>query len=498
MNDIDRDLERAGDDFRQAANTLSNQRWENMTAKRRTERRLWAVTIGAAAVLALGLPLVLLRGGTPQNSGFAGPGTTTTAVAQTSTTTTAVDQPLDSAPAVTVLVELSLEDPPHLLLEADGWEMVRYSEGTYQVEAGGKVEPQVFRLAGAGLGEPTLTASVFEFTDVIGWGAGEGAERIELDGRTISVIADFILPAGHAAGVEFDDGTLVVVGGFGMDRTAFIDATSSVALTETGDLLITPPTGYEQVSIPTTRTEIVTRREAQHRGPNGAGAEVRIWSGNLAEVEAQVLNRAVEALSVRTATIDDIPVAVTYHTEDLSRVFVVGGTDGYVIEIDFSSLGVNATDADLDALLSSIRLVDLATFETALPEGSVTTGSVESAVTEMLSDIPVPDGFDPSGLTATGERYQVGAQVVSAVTCAWLDQWVTATATGDTELADIAVAALSTSREWSILIEMEPQGGYSGVVWEYADAIAGDGTVIGGRVLTVEESYQAALGCTSD
>ena len=497
MSNIDRDLERAGDDFRQAANTLDSQTWGTMTAKRRTERRLWAVTIGAAAVLLLALPMIFFRGGASPDSGFAGPGTTTTVHTQPSETTMAVvEQPLDAETVVTVPVVMQLEDPPHLLLEADGWEMVRYSEMTYQpAEAGGKTEPLVFRPAGAGIGEPTLSAAVFEFTDVVGWSVGEGAERIELDGRTVSVMADFILPAGHAAGVEFDDGTFVVVEGFGMERGIFIDAISSVTIAETGELLITPPLGYEQVEVPVGRTEIVTRREAQHRGPNGAGAEVRIWSGNLAEVEAQVLNRALEARSVRTASIDKMPVAVTYHSDDLSRVFVVGGTDGYVIEIDFSLLGVNATDADLDALLSSIRLVDIATFEDALPEGSVTTGSVEAVVAEMLSDIPVPVGFDPSGLTATGERYQVGAQVVSAVTCSWIDQWVVATAAGDTELADIAVAALSTSREWSILIEMESQGGYSGVVWEYADAIAGDGTVVGGRVLTVEESYQAALGC---
>lgn len=54
---------------------------------------------------------------------------------------------------------------------------------------------------------------------------------------------------------------------------------------------------------------------------------------------------------------------------------------------------------------------------------------------------------------------------------------------------------MGASREWGILIEMSTEGEYPEVVWEYADAIAGDGTIVGGRVLTVEESYQAALGC---
>jgi hypothetical protein len=42
---------------------------------------------------------------------------------------------------------------------------------------------------------------------------------------------------------------------------------------------------------------------------------------------------------------------------------------------------------------------------------------------------------------------------------------------------------------------MATEGDFSLVVFEYADAIAGDGTVVGGRVLTVEESYRQAFGC---
>ncbi len=89
----------------------------------------------------------------------------------------------------------------------------------------------------------------------------------------------------------------------------------------------------------------------------------------------------------------------------------------------------------------------------------------------------------------------MGARVVGAVTCSWLDQWIDAAASGDSERQAEAVDALLSSKSWSILLEMDVDGDYPEVVWEYADAIAGDGTVIGGRVLTVEESYGPALGC---
>lgn len=57
--------------------------------------------------------------------------------------------------------------------------------------------------------------------------------------------------------------------------------------------------------------------------------------------------------------------------------------------------------------------------------------------------------------------------------------------------------ALATSRDWGILIEMSKERAFSDGVWEYADAIAGDGTVTQGMVLTVEESYGNAFDCPS-
>jgi hypothetical protein len=40
---------------------------------------------------------------------------------------------------------------------------------------------------------------------------------------------------------------------------------------------------------------------------------------------------------------------------------------------------------------------------------------------------------------------------------------------------------------------MDAEGDYPEVVWQYAEAVAGNGTIEAGKTLTVEESYQAAL-----
>lgn len=492
MRNIDAELERAGAEFRRAGEDLPDRRWDKTTPGGRAGRRLLAVTIGAAAVLLLAVPMLLFGGrASPDAVTDGAPGATSppASLAQTPTS----EEPSTSESAPPSQVESPLEDPPHLLLEAEGWDMVWYQEESYQPNRSD--EPLVFRPAGADFGASTFVAAIFEITDTIGWSAGEGAERVELDGRVVSIIADFILPAGHVAGVEFDDGTLIVVQGFGMDRASFVDAAKQITLTPAGDPMVIPPFGYEQVVLPAPHAETVTYRESVYEGPGAANAEVRIWSGTLADVELQVLNRAVEAQSVRPATIDGAAAVVAYHAANLHRVFVVGGDDGYVIEIDFNPFVDSATDADLDAILSQIRRVDLATFEAALPEGSVTSATVNAVVAEMLADMPRPAGLDPSDLGTTGDRYQVGAQVAGAVACGWLDQWVDATAAGDTEQAAAAADALATSHDWSILLEMQDQGAYPQVLWEYADAAADDGTVIGGRVLTVEESYQEALGC---
>ncbi|MEN8114643.1 MAG: hypothetical protein ABFS21_09670 [Actinomycetota bacterium] len=444
---------------------------------------LTAAAVAVAVVALIGVPMFLFGGNTS-------PDPTMIGAAPGVSTTTATTQP----PAVQPATPMILEDPPHLILEAEGWGMVRHFEDSYQAHRSGA--PLVFRPAGADIGTTTLAAAVFERSETIGWSAGEGAERIELDGRVVSIKADSILQSGHLAGVEFDEGTLVVVRGFEVDRERFAEAAAQVTLTSDGGPVVVPPPGFERVELPAPYAGAVTYRESTYEGPEGARAEVRIWSGTAADFEVQVLNRGIDGRSVRPTTIDGAPAVIAYHSDSLERVFVVGGDDEYVIEIDLNPLFGNATDADLDAILAQIRKVDLATFEAAMPEGSVASGEVSGVVDEMLADVPLPPGFDTSFLSATGDRYHVGANVVGNVACAWIEQWIEATAEGDVKRAEEAAAALATSHDWSILREMQQQGAYPEVLWEYADAVAGDGTVMGGRILTVEESYAQALGCS--
>jgi len=440
MRDLDRELQQSGAEFRQAGGGLADHPWDKTEAGRRSRRQLMVAIAAATAIVGIGALSLLALEQEPSpdvsaigESAAAAKSSEGGQGAPASKETT----PGEDSSASTPLPPMEFEDPPHLILETEGWDLKSYSEETYEPYRSGT--PLVFRPPTERLDGPTLVVERFEVTETQGWSAGEGAEQIKLDGRTVSIMDAAVLPLGHGAGVEFDDGTLVVLAGFALDRADFVEAARSVTLDPSGSPVVIPPPGFSPVDLPPYFEEKVTYRQGAYSGPDGADAEVRIWSGTAADLEQDSLSRAMEATVVRGTTIDGVEGLIANHSNDGSRFFVVGGDDGFVIEVDVSARqGAGMSDADLDAI------------------------------------------------------------VAGAVICAWLDQWIDATATGDADGAQEAVAGLATSRDWAILIEMEAQGGFAQVVWEYADAIAGDGTITGGKTSTVTETYQQVLGCVPE
>lgn len=124
-----------------------------------------------------------------------------------------------------------------------------------------------------------------------------------------------------------------------------------------------------------------------------------------------------------------------------------------------------------------------------------------AAVRQYIDDIPLPPGFDTTSVQEgpVEHWYQIGADTVGAVACGWIDYWIDASTAGDETAIQQAVDAMAASREWNILNQMSSEGAFHEIVYEYAEAIATDGTVPGGyetpERLTVEESYVQALGC---
>jgi hypothetical protein len=209
----------------------------------------------------------------------------------------------------------------------------------------------------------------------------------------------------------------------------------------------------------------------------------------------------------------DLLVEDRKHSSDLSSSAPVAGTEAQVFRYegsnDFVAIwvqgdhalelrGIAASVEEFEAVLASLHEVDVDTWLSAMPESVIKPGTRAEVVDEMLADIPLPEGFDVEALKegdSVRDRYQLGAVVSGAVACAWLDRWVAATHAGDNTAARTAADAMATSHGWTILQQMNQDGDYPEVLWEYADAMAANAPIVGGRELTTDESYAAALGC---
>lgn len=181
----------------------------------------------------------------------------------------------------------------------------------------------------------------------------------------------------------------------------------------------------------------------------------------------------------RTSVVEVLGHEATIYADERSgkAVTALWREDGRTIEVS-----VNPTKVDrFRSYLAELRRVDVDTWLTALPAGLIRKAESQASIDGMLEGIPLPDGFDVSSLKQVEERegrYDLGALVSERIVCAWLDQWVAATAAGDKVKEVEALDALRSTHDWPILLELEDQGGWSGVVWTWADrAIAGDRSV---------------------
>jgi hypothetical protein len=91
-----------------------------------------------------------------------------------------------------------------------------------------------------------------------------------------------------------------------------------------------------------------------------------------------------------------------------------------------------------------------------------------------------------SGRAVTIVGYQFGAAVIGNVTCAWLQDYVTARTTGDEAGMKAVDAAMSTSRKWKVLQQMQKQGDYPWMLWTLAERVAKHQDV---------GKYRTTLGC---
>lgn len=155
---------------------------------------------------------------------------------------------------------------------------------------------------------------------------------------------------------------------------------------------------------------------------------------------------------------------------------------------------------DRDAFLTVVASItvseDVAAWEATLPAGTISSTARADAVTALLSDVPIPDGFDVAALQAgpPSMRYYLATDVLGAVACRWMDIWANQPGS---PAAEQAKAALATTHQWHGLNDIAADGGYSSVLWQYADAMAtGDpSSASSDDKSNLAQSYVSALGC---
>ena len=160
--------------------------------------------------------------------------------------------------------------------------------------------------------------------------------------------------------------------------------------------------------------------------------------------------------------------------------------------MEFRGMGLD--EATYRQLLGQLRMVGLEDYELALPDRYVTKAERREAAVEMLAGITevsgagLPGGQTPTLESAEQDPYHLGADVTAEYTCAWLGEFAAARAAGDDARATEAARVLGTAREWPVLQQMNPEGDWPEVLWDYADR------VVAGRSVP-EEEYAMGLGC---
>lgn len=222
------------------------------------------------------------------------------------------------------------------------------------------------------------------------------------------------------------------------------------------------------------------------------GLDGVVWRKGGAELEVTTYPEATYAEYVRDREHISQPPAPGAPVEVLGRsgqLWAYSADDHTVIREPEAGRWLELRAQGLDergylALLGRLELGTEADLDARLPDTAVASGARLPAALEMLDGISaaagaeLPPGAAPDLSGGPVDRYQLGAQVVGAYTCAWLDEY----AAGSTE----ALRVLGTARDWPVLQEMDAEGDFPEVVWQLADeAQAG----------TLQPWYGDGLGC---
>lgn len=163
------------------------------------------------------------------------------------------------------------------------------------------------------------------------------------------------------------------------------------------------------------------------------------------------------------------------------------------------------TRAAYDAILDSLRPVDVDTWLDAMPASTVRPEARSEAVDRLLQGMPLPPGFDAAALKgedSIADRDTLAVKVGNAIACGWVESWVSAQADGDRAAAEQAVEAMSNSDEWPLVRENHVPwfSNYAGVAKQLREgrldtSPSGYETQANGKTFGYGPAWKMFLGC---
>lgn len=181
----------------------------------------------------------------------------------------------------------------------------------------------------------------------------------------------------------------------------------------------------------------------------------RLYRGYLRD-RAQVSKPQRSMLLGRTAT--TVRYGVDRNgAEDFATIIAPDGP------VFVEARGAISDRAAYDAVLRSLRPVDIDTWLEAMPRSVVGPDARAHVVERMLRGVPLPPNFDRSALQgedAVMDHYQLAVKVAGAVSCGWFESWLAAKKAGNGPGAQEAVAAMSTWRNWPMAPALIKDGGW--------------------------------------
>lgn len=308
----------------------------------------------------------------------------------------------------------------------------------------------------------------------------KGSIRIGISAAAVCVLVLVVLIVRGSAGR--DEGSA-----WAAELVAFAESSPRVLIDQPGwEVTYVDELGERQGLMKFDKSGVAT-------SPGQRNGQVELsWNGQPIEDRISALERSHHVIA------RDVPILGT-----ASEVFEQGNykrLKPLISAVDFEgrTLTVRTVTSDPDwfvGVLSSLEKVDVDTWLSALPPNAIRAVDRDPVVDEMLRGIPLPDGFSADDIPESEllkDRYQLGVNVAGSITCAWFQQWANARRSGDQSGAEEAVNEMGSSREWPVLLDMDKEGGYPLVIWQFADAMR-DGPTFFGRPLLGEVNQ--GLGC---